>query len=369
MADAVTPEAIARDKFHCPACGADAHWNPAKQALVCPYCGTVSPMEMSASGEVKENDLAEALRALPADQRGWKAEKRSVKCQSCQAITVFDPSRVAQRCEFCGSAQIVPYEETKAPISPQGLLPFKIPESAVWDSLRQWYGERWFAPNRLKRAAITDTVRGMYLPYWTFDAKVHADWTALSGYYYYTTETYTDSNGQTQTRQVQHIRWEPSAGRVDHFFDDELIPATRGANPELLPKIEPFPTKELDPYSPAYVAGWPVEQYQIDLIAAASVARTRMENQIRSMCASRVPGDTHSNLSVKTDFSGQTFKHLLLPIWLVSFVYGSKSYQVLVNGVTGRIAGSYPKSGWKIFFLVLFILIACWAISMFASHR
>lgn len=367
MAEAERPEAIARDKFHCPACGADAHWNAAKQALVCPYCGTVSPMEVSSTGEVKENDLAEALRALPADQRGWKSEKRAVKCQSCQAVTVFDPTRVAQRCEFCGSAQIVPYEEMKAPISPQGLLPFKVPEAQVRDSVRQWYGSRWFAPNRLKSAALTDTVRGIYLPYWTFDAQVHADWSAESGYYYYVTETYRDANGNTQTRQVQKVRWQPSWGNLDHFFDDELIPATRGVDGELLPKIEPFPTKELEPYSASYVAGWPVEQYQIDLIAAAQAARSRMESKTRSLCASQVPGDTHRNLRVSATFSKQTFKHLLLPVWLVSFNYGQKTFQVLVNGVTGEIAGKYPKSAWKIFFLIVFILIVAGIIAAVAN--
>ena len=35
--------ASARQKFHCPACGAEANWNPAKQALICPFCGTESP--------------------------------------------------------------------------------------------------------------------------------------------------------------------------------------------------------------------------------------------------------------------------------------------------------------------------------------
>ena len=68
-------------------------------------------------------------------------------------------------------------------------------------------------------AALTDTVKGLYIPYWTFDAQVHADWTAESGYYYYETETYRDANGRTQTRQVQKVRWVPSAGALDHFFD------------------------------------------------------------------------------------------------------------------------------------------------------
>ncbi len=150
----------------------------------------------------------------------------------------------------------------------------KISETQVRDSIRRWYGSRWFAPNKLKRAALTDTVKGLYIPYWTFDAQVHADWTAESGYHYYETETYTDANGKTQTRQVQKIRWVPSSGSLDHFFDDELVPASRGVQPEMLRKIEPFPTKnELVPYNAGFLSGWVVERYQIDLVAAAKDAR------------------------------------------------------------------------------------------------
>ncbi len=359
-------EAVAREKFACPACGAEAHWNPSRQALVCPYCGTVAPMQSpDAPGGVKEHDLVTALRNLPDESRGWKAVKVSVRCKSCDAISVFDPEKVAQRCEFCGSAQIIPYEQVKPPISPESLLAFKVDQPGVRESLRRWYGSRWFAPNRLKSAALTDTVHGVYLPYWTFDAQVDAAWTAESGYYYYTTETYRDSNGQTQTRQVRHTRWESSSGRLGHFFDDALIPATKGVHGELLPKIEPFPTKELIPYAPDYVAGWVVEQYQLDLIGAAKRSRDRMESEIQGMCASQVPGDTHRNLRVQANFSGQTFKHVLLPVWLVSYNYGRKAYQVLVNGHTGRIAGQHPLSFVKIFFLILAILSAVGLVALF----
>ena len=34
------------------------------------------------------------------------ADKVSVKCQSCQAISVFDPARQAQRCQFCVPASV-----------------------------------------------------------------------------------------------------------------------------------------------------------------------------------------------------------------------------------------------------------------------
>ena len=240
-------EALAKKKFSCPSCGAEAQWNPDKKALVCPYCNTVSPAqaELTPTGEtvIVEHDLVAALRGIPDAQRGWQAKKTSVRCQSCQAISVFDPERVSQRCDFCGSTALVPYEEIKEAFSPESLLPMKLSENQMRDTIRQWYGSRWFAPNKLKHAALTDTVKGLYIPYWTFDAQVHADWTAESGYYYYTTETYTDSQGKTQTRQVQHTRWVPSSGAVDHFFDDELVPASSGVHAERLRNIEPFPRR------------------------------------------------------------------------------------------------------------------------------
>ena len=71
-----------------------------------------------------------ALREMPDDARGWQAEKRTVQCQSCKAVSVFDPERVGQRCEFCGSPALVDYTEIKAPIRPQSLLPFKVAETA-----------------------------------------------------------------------------------------------------------------------------------------------------------------------------------------------------------------------------------------------
>jgi len=365
-------DAVAQKKFSCPACGGEARWDPAKQALVCPFCGMTSPAQatLNATGQevIVEHDLVEALRAIPDDQRGWQAAKVSVKCQSCQAISVFDPERVGQRCDFCGSTALVPYEEIKEAFRPESLLPMKASENQVRDAIRQWYGSRWFAPNKLKRAALTDTVKGLYIPYWTFDAQVHADWTAESGYYYYEQESYRDSDGEMKTRQVQKVRWEPSSGQVDHFFDDELVPASRGVQPEMLRRIEPFPTQELAPYQPGFLSGWVVERYQIDLGAAAKTARDEMNAEVERLCAAEVPGDTHRNLQVESDYSGQTFKHILVPIWLLTYNYDARNFQVVINGVTAAIAGKYPKSWIKITLAILGVA-AVIALILLMTHR
>lgn len=346
-------EITALEKHACPACGATANWNAARQALVCPYCGTVSPYEVAADGSIiKEHDLVAALRNLPESSRGWEADRIAVQCQSCRAISLFDPAHVAKNCEFCGSPAIIPQQAVRAPIVPESLLPFRIPESTVREDIRRWYRSRWFAPNRLKSRALTDTLHGLYIPYWTFDAKVFARWQAEAGYYYYETVR---RGGKTE--RVRKVRWEPAAGSLEHFFDDEPVPATQGVNLSMLRKVEPFPTDSLVPYDPGYVAGWVVEQYQIDLVAAAEHARRSMDAKLRTMCAAEVPGDTHRNLRVQADYSGQTFKHILVPIWVVGYNYGAKTYQVLVNGFTGRMAGQYPLSWVKIALAVLAALV------------
>jgi hypothetical protein len=186
-------EILALEKHPCPACGAQAEWNPGKQKLICPFCGTESPYKVTESGAIEELDLVRALREIPEADRGWQTERRTVQCQSCKAVSVFQADRVGQRCDFCGSPALVPYEEIKSPIRPRSLLPFKVAETTVREQIRRWYKSKWLAPNALKSRALVDTVKGIYIPYWTFDAQVVCPWEAEAGHYYYTTETYRDS--------------------------------------------------------------------------------------------------------------------------------------------------------------------------------
>jgi Zn finger protein HypA/HybF involved in hydrogenase expression len=361
-------EVSALKKHPCPECGGDAEWNAAKQALACPYCGTIVPWtdgEDPMGAAIVEHDLEAALSSVGDEDRGLKAEKKSVKCESCQAISIFDPDRAAQRCDFCGSPAIVPVDDLKDAITPESLLPAVVAATQVRDQLRAWYGSRWFAPTKLKRAALTDTLHGIYLPYWTFDAHVDAQWTAESGYHYYVTETYQDSNGKTQTRQVQRTRWEDSAGQLSHFFDDDAVPGTVGVHTALLRKVEPFPTiSDLKPYDPAYIRGWTVERYQVDLRQASVVSKQQMDATIHQLCSRDVPGDTQRNLQVESDYQGRTFKHILVPVWLTTYTYGPKSFQVVVNGYTGKMAGEFPLSWVKITFAVLGVLLVIFIIVM-----
>lgn len=356
-------------KHACPACGAQATWDPATRKLVCAFCGTESPYAVDrTTGAVEESDLARALTDSPAQAPGRDTTRRSVQCQSCKAVMVFPVDRVGQNCEFCGSPALVDHAQVQAPIHPWGILPFVVAATRVRDDVRRWLRSRWFAPGSLKRFALVDRLHSLYIPYWTFDAQVVCPWNAEAGHYYYVNEPVRDSKGRMSMRPVRKVRWESAAGVIEHAFDDELVPGTLGIDRGLLAGVEPFPTAQLVRYDTAFLSGHVVEQYQVVLTQAVQQSKQQMAAELEALCAAQVPGDTHRNLRIDPRWSGETFKHVLVPVWLLSYIHRTKVYQVVVNGSTGTIAGRYPKSAWKILLLVLAAIAVAFTIALVASQ-
>ena len=67
--------------------------------------------------------------------------------------------------------------------------------------------------------------------------------------------------------------------------------------------------------------------------------------------------------------SSRTFKHVLVPVWLLSYNYGARAFQVIVNGYTGRIAGRYPYSPWKILLLAILAAAVLITVALLSIER
>ena len=67
----------------------------------------------------------------------------------------------------------------------------------------------------------------------------------------------------------------------------------------------------------------------------------------------RIGGDAQQVDSIDTDWSALTYKHVLLPVWIASYRWKSKTYRVVVNAATGEVQGERPWSWLKIALLVL----------------
>jgi hypothetical protein len=105
------------------------------------------------------------------------------------------------------------------------------------------------------------------------------------------------------------------------------------------------------------------------LLDAAKASEDSMREKLEELCAAQVPGDTYRSLVIHPTFSAQTFKHILVPLWLLTYTYGAKVFHVLVNGASGRMAGEYPKSFWKVAFLVLGIIILVIIVLLLQSNQ
>jgi hypothetical protein len=69
-------------------------------------------------------------------------------------------------------------------------------------------------------------------------------------------------------------------------------------------------------------------------------------------------GGDHQRIDQKqTHLASVSYKHVLLPIWLLTVIYANKPLQVFINGVTGEVHGERPWSIPKIIAAVVAALL------------
>ena len=328
-------------KFPCATCGADVVWSPGVDALRCPYCGSVRAVPATPA-DVAERPIGEGLRA-PRDL-GWGTERKTVACPRCGARESMAPGQRAAACAFCGTPAVVETPASGDMIRPAGLLPFRLDKAGAAGTFRRWLSGLWFRPNDLYQRAELTGVQGVYVPFWSFDAATHSAWEAEAGF-------------RRSGGRADDIRWEPASGFLELFFDDVLVPASKGLDPALSAGIEPFPTKELAAYDPSFLSGFLAEETAVDLPAALKAAGDRMAAEIRAACVRRIPGQTYRNLTVRTQYTDVAFKNALLPVWIAAYDYRGRPFRFLVNGVTGKVAGHAPLSWVKVGLAILAILL------------
>jgi hypothetical protein len=200
-------------------------------------------------------------------------------------------------------------------------------------------------------------LKGIYTPYWTYDADSDTTYQGQRGVDYTVTESYVQ-DGETKTRQVTKTDWYSASGEVQVSFDDVLVIASKTLPKQYADNLAPWNLNKLQGYRDDYVSGFTVEAYQVALEPGFVDARTIMEEAIRSAICRDIGGDHQRITAMQPRYSNISFKHILLPIWLSSYKYGEKTYRFLVNGQTGEVQGERPYSYWKIAGAVLLAFVA-----------
>jgi len=338
-------------KFPCPSCGANMHFDPKEGSLKCDHCGNIIDFEKN-DEPILEYDFFSAKDVEKKESKG--EQTLTIHCESCGAKTSVGNDTISKFCAFCGSSQIISREELGG-IPPESVIPFQISTKKAQEAFKAWIKKRWFAPNSLKKQKLAGKLNGVYIPYWTYDADTFYSFTAQGGKHYYVTKTRV-VNGKTQTYQERRTRWYPVSGSNQHYFDDLQIQASKEIDYDLLERIEPFTMSKLTAYMKEFLSGFLAERYSVGVKEGWEDAKREIKGELNSMVRQEVLSrgyDVVRSINIVANYKTVSYKHILVPVWLSAYKFRNKTYQYMINGENGKVAGRAPVSAWKIIFLVL----------------
>ncbi|NPV85067.1 MAG: hypothetical protein HPY45_03525 [Anaerolineae bacterium] len=339
-----TPPQPERVEFKCPNCGAATRFDVSAGGVACEHCSYQAQTASQVIGlQAKTSEFT--LEALSRFAQGWGTQRRVMHCNSCGGDISMPEGALSITCPFCASNEVNLRSDTTSSTRPGFLIPFKIQPQENASRLRAWLSKGWFHPENLTSLASTDQFVGIYLPFWTFDAQIQANWKAEVGYerqvrYY--------DHGSKGWRTRTEIDWVWKTGQVHLDINSLLITGTSHISHRIAEKILPFDLDQLVAYAPDYLAGWQALAYDIDLPTAWERGKAMMREKAKTSCYHSIDSPHVRNFSMNADFSNESWRYILLPIYLSTYRYEGKTFQVMVNGQNGVIAGQKPVAWWKI---------------------
>lgn len=342
--------------FPCDSCGADMLFHIGQQQLQCPFCGHLKQIVIDEQAEIREQDfhaMLERLQTLEAKGVDLQIPDQSeVRCESCGGTVLFSGTLTSSECPYCGSPiQLNKVHSATQRIPVDAVLPFLVDHQQATQRLREWVESRWFAPNEFRRRGVEGKFNGIYLPYWTFDSLTFTAYTGQRGENY----TVTVGSGKNQRTETR-TRWYPASGRFQRFFDDVLVVASQGLPEKYLLELEPWPLAKCLPFTQQVLAGYMARTYDVELPDGFRIGKQRIDDALLSDVRRRIGGDKQRVDSVKSRYDEVTYKHLLLPVWMLAYRYSEKPYQVFINAATGEVQGERPYSVIKIVLTVLGVI-------------
>ena len=351
--------------YPCSACGGELQFDIAAQDLGCPHCGTHRPIDDTGIDAPQEQDLDAAIAALRSGEleriAATSSDEHEVVCQNCGGHTTFTGSLTATRCPYCATPiQRDDVHQAPARLPVDGVLPFRVAPAAARDEIKQWINSRWFAPNAFKQYSRTGSFASVYGAYFSYDARTRSDYTGQRG------DNYTVTVGSGENRRTEtRIRWRRVGGTVNNDFDDVTVLANDGLERTHVSALEPWPTGQAKGFNPQYLAGHLARTYDHDVEECFGEAKQRIDAAIEQSIRRDIGGDHQRIHRVNTRYWGLTYKHLLLPLWLLTVIFAGATYQVFINGVTGEVHGQRPYSKVKIALAVLGALIVATTLYFF----
>jgi hypothetical protein len=313
------PQQASADRFMCPQCGAKMVFAPDGSGLICEHCTRKQNLE--AGGDAEEQDFLIAMAT--ARGHGAPVAMQVFHCEGCGAEFILPPDVISTTCAYCDSPHVVSLEESRELLQPEGVIPQAFDQKQAARLLVDWVES-----NGIKPSGNVDPPRGVYLPVWTFD---------VGGGIGYRGDKYESEEGFRQ-RASRVVRVE---GEHPVHVDDLPIPASRKIARHISRLLPTFDLNHTKPYDPRYLANWAAEVYDVPMADASLDARSQAYMRLKR----NLPGDIASLFNLRTSSASlaiESFKLVLIPVWITEIPVNDKSALVLINGQNGIVQGDVP---------------------------
>lgn len=329
-------EAQVEQNYLCAQCGGRLRFDVELHDLKCEHCGAIQVIE----AHRPEKDVGQVLDFVLPTISGhrWSEAQHRLGCEQCGAITLVPTGESMHHCPYCGSSHLLETQESEELIDPSLIGLVKLTEDEVLHLLQDWLGSGFYIPDDLKKKVQTSALRMAYYPFWTFDGTLEVRWMC-----------------EVNVGSGRAPSWVSRDGYEFENFDDILVSGVKALPQKHLQAIYPFELDELVEFQPEYLAGCSAVSYDISLAKASLKAREKVARKVRDEIYQRVEiGREKRNVRTGAmNWSGMTFKYLLLPIWVGNFVYKQKEYRILINAQTGKIGGEKPVDRFKVFAVMI----------------
>ena len=334
-------------EFKCPNCGAPIQFDPGIQEMLCPYCeSTLNVEALQALDEGLEGEKPEPMKWGYGGQKWQRGEQEGLvvySCRSCAGEIVADETLGATTCPFCDNP-VVLTSKFAGTLRPDVVIPFKVGKAEAVAALKKHYLGKKLLPKVFQDQNHLGEVKGVYVPFWLFDADTDADME------YKATRVRVWSDRQYNYREVSHFR-NFRSGQIG--YSKVPVDGSRAIDDLLTQSIEPFELGEATPFKTAYLAGYFANKYDVDATEAEVTANRRIENSTARAFEETVKGfDLVTPLRSQIKLNGGELAYALLPVWLLSTKWRDESYTFAMNGQTGKFVGDLPldrAAYWRLF--------------------
>ena len=325
-------------QYKCPCCDGAIEFDTQAQKMKCPYCGTEFEMETLAQydealkGE-QGSDMQWQTQAGTQWQPGETEGMRVYSCNSCGGEIVGDETTAATECPFCGNP-VVMMGQFSGALKPDYVIPFKLDKQAAKETLKKHYQGKVLLPKAFKDENHIDEVKGVYVPFWLFDADADAN----IRYKATRVRHWQDSEyNYTETSFYSVLR----GGKIG--FERVPVDGSTKMEDALMESIEPYNFAEAVDFQTAYLAGYLADKYDVTAEESITRANERIKTSTEQNFAATVLGYT-SVIPVSTNINLQngSAKYALYPVWLLNTSWNGKKYTFAMNGQTGKLVGDLP---------------------------